>query len=113
MTPVTITEHPAQSVMATWANMATNDDGAPIDYVGHADRTVQVFGTFGGATVTLQGSLDKTNWATLNDVQGNAIEITAGKIEAVTELPLWIRPLVTGGTGTDVTVKLFMRKTMG
>jgi len=108
-----ITEPPAQSYMATWSNMTTDDVGEPIQFVGHADRTVQVFGEFGGATVTLEGSLDRVNWATLNDAQGNAITITAARIEAVTELVLYTRPSVTGGTGTDVTVKLFMRKTMG
>ncbi len=109
---VTVTDKPAQSFLATWAGMTTSDVGAEIDYVGHADRTVQVFGAFGGATVTLQGSLDRSNWATLNDAQGNPIEITQAKIEAITELVLWIRPHVSGGTGTNVTVSLLMRKTM-
>lgn len=109
----TVAERPAQSFLATWANLASGDVGAPVDYVGHADRTVQVTGSFGGATVTLQGSLDKENWATLNDAQGNPIQITEARIEAVTELVLWIRPSVAGGTSTDVTVNLLMRKTMG
>lgn len=111
--PVTVTEKPAQSFLATWANLASGDVGAEVDYVGHADRTVQVFGNLGGATVTLEGSLDRTNWATLNDAQGNPIQITAAKIEAITELVLWVRPSVAGGVGTDVTVNLLMRKTMG
>lgn len=68
-------------------------------------------GTFGGATVTLQGSLDGTNWATLTDAQGNAISVTSAALEAVTELVRYIRPVVTGGSGTDVTVLLLMRVT--
>lgn len=108
---VTIAERPAQSFLATWQGMATGDVGEPVDYVGHADRTVQVVGTFGGASVALEGSLDGSNWSTLSDAQGNAINFTAAGIEAVTEMVLYIRPKVTGGTGTSVTVMLMMRKT--
>lgn len=108
----TLTEQPAQSFVVTWANLAAGDTGTPIDLVGHADRTVQVFGNFGGATVTLEGSLDGDHWATLNDAQGNPIQITEAKIEAVTEAVLLTRPSVAGGSSVDVTVKLFMRKTM-
>jgi hypothetical protein len=107
----TVLERPAQSYLAQWVGMTTGDVGDRIDYVGHADRTVQVVGTFGGATVTLQGSLDGANWATLNDAQGQPIEITAARIEAVTEMVLFIRPIVTGGSGANVTVLLMMRKT--
>lgn len=109
---VAIAEGPCQSFIATWEGLTAGDVGQAIDYVGHADRTVQAFGTFNGATVTLQGSLDGSNWATLNDAQGNAIEITSARLEAVTELPLYIRPSVSAGTGVSVTVKLFMRKTI-
>ena len=107
----TVREKPAQSYLATWDGMASGDVGDHIDYIGHADRTVQVVGTFGGATVAIQGSLNGTEWATLNDAQGNPIEITAPKIEAITEMVLFIRPVVTGGSGTSVSVLLMMRKT--
>ena len=109
---VAIAEGPCEAYIATWAEMAAGDVGQAIDYVGHADRTVQMFGTFGGSLVELQGSLDGSNWATLNDAQGNAISIDSARLEAVTELPLYIRPAVIGGTGGSITVKLFMRKTI-
>jgi hypothetical protein len=92
--------------------METDDTGYPVQYVGNADRTVQVYGTFGGATVTLEGSLDGTNWATLNDAQGSPIAITEAKLEAVTELVRYTRPSVSGGSGASLTVMLFMRNTM-
>lgn len=113
--PVSVEEAEGRTFVATWPDMTTNDVGAPVRYAGAADRSVQVFGTFGGATVTLEGTLEgvAANWSTLNDAQGNAIEITAAKIEAVTELVRQIRPKVTGGTGTSVTVMLMMRQTMG
>jgi len=109
----TIIDAEAQITIATWAGLATGDDGASIRYGGAADRTVQIVGTFGGATVTMQGSLDGTNWASLTDVQGNAIAVTAAALESITELVRYIRPVVTGGSGVSVTVMLLMRRTMG
>ncbi len=108
----TIAETDGRSYTATWAGLTTGDVGDALRYAGHADRTVQVFGTFGGATVTLQGSLDGTNWATLNDAQGDPISITAAKIESVTEAVRFTRPSVSGGSGASLTVMLFMRNTM-
>jgi len=108
---VSVAEGPAQSFIATWSGLATGDVGAPIDYVGHADRTVQVVGAFGGASVSLEGSLNGSHWSPLTDAQGNVISFTAAGIEAVTEMVLYIRPKVVGGAGTSVTVMLMMRKT--
>lgn len=106
----TFVDGEGRTTIATWV-LGAGDDGYPVRYAGAADRTVQIVGTFGGATVTLQGSLDGTNWATLTDAQGNAISVTSAALEAVTELVRYIRPVVTGGSGTDVTVLLLMRVT--
>jgi len=107
----TLQETESRITVATW-ELATGDDGAPIRYAGAADRTVQVFGTFGGATIGMQGSLDGINWAPLTDAQGNAIAMTAAGLEAITELVRFTRPVVTGGSGTSVTVMLLMRQTI-
>ena len=109
----TLLDAEAQITIATWTGLETGDDGAAIRYGGAADRTVQIIGTFGGATVTMQGSIDGTNWATLTDAQGNAIAATAAALEAITELVRFIRPIVTGGAGVSVTVLLLMRRTIG
>lgn len=109
--PAVITDGEAQTVIATWSGMTGGDDGAPVRYAGAADRTAQVVGTFNGATVTLQGSLDGSNWASLTDAQGNAIAMTSAGLEAVTELVRYVRPVVTGGSGASITVMLMMRTT--
>lgn len=59
--------------------------------------TVQLLGTFGG-TVTMEGSLDNTTWATLTDLQGNSVAKSAAALETIQEVPIWIRP--SGGAGT-------------
>ena len=48
-------------VLASWADLATNDVGAGVPIAYAADLTGQVSGTFGGGTVTWQGSNDNTN----------------------------------------------------
>lgn len=93
-----------------WA-LGVGDDGAPVEAVEFADRSVQVAGTFGGASVVIEGSNDSTNYGTLTDPQGNDLSITTAKVEMVTELTRLIRPRVVAGSGTSVTVSLITRFT--
>lgn len=95
----------------TWPALANGNDGAPVELAQYPDRSIQVAGTFGsGGSCAIEGSIDGTNWATLNDPQGNALTITAAKIEAVAELVRYLRPHVTAGDGTTaLTVTLIMR----
>lgn len=107
----------ARTRRAVWAGLSNVDDGQPIDWSAHADRSVQVFGTFGGATCVIQGSNDlqnPTNWNTLTDLQGNALSFTAAGLEQVAEGTCWVRPLVSGGAGpTSVTVQMLLRGSGG
>ena len=106
-----------------WATLLADDTGEPVRLVYYQDKSVQLGtvggNTDGGATIVLQGSNDPladpaavghTNavWFTLTDPQGNAISrTTSAKIEEVTENPLWVRPVVTGGDETtDIDVVL-------
>lgn len=98
---------------AVWSGVLAGDVCLPVDYDAYADRTVQIAGTFGGATVAVQGSLEKvpTNWAVLTDPQGNDLNISAAKIEMVVENTAFVRPAVAGGDGsTDLTITMFMRR---
>jgi hypothetical protein len=94
-----------------WTPLANGDVGQEWDTQDFPDVSVQVFGTFGaGGNLRIEGSNETTptNWATLNDPQGNALDITGAKIEQVLELPRWIRPSVTAGDGTTaLTVRLY------
>lgn len=97
--------------VVTWAGLSNGDTGQPLEMPGWADRSVQVFGTFGsGGNLRLQGSNDGTNWAVLTDPQGNDINITAAKIEQVMEVVRYMRPLVTAGTGVSLTVSILVRR---
>jgi len=108
----------------TWAHLlyvefVADPPQAEVQYAGIAlakpefvDRSIQVLGTFGGGTVVIEGSVDGTNYKTLTDPQGNALSVTAAKIEAVSELVSLIRPRTTAGAigVTDLTVALIVRR---
>lgn len=100
------------SAVISWTGLDSDDSGSPAEMVDFPDMTVAVTGTFGAAgSVTLQGSLDGTNYFALTDPQGNAITKTAAGIEAVIEAPRYVRPLVTGGDGTtSLTVTILFRR---
>lgn len=96
--------------------LTSADDAAPLTLPRHADKSVQVAGTFGGATVKIEGSLDGATFAPVTDPQGNDIAITAfpagysAKIESVTEAVRSIKPTLSGATGTTaITVTILLR----
>jgi hypothetical protein len=101
----------SRAFVATWLNLATGDEGDALPFGQYTDRSVQVVGTFGGATVVVEGSLNGTDWATLTDPQGNDLLITTAKIEMVTEATVFIRPRISGGDGTtDITVLMLLKE---
>jgi len=71
--------------------------------------SIQGFGTWGGATLKLQGSNDGTNWVDLNDVTGTAIGLTADGAAEFSTAMVYIRPLATGGSGDDIDVYIALR----
>ena len=96
----------------TWTGLANGDTGEPFTLAQYADRSVQIVGTFGvGGTLVFEGSIDGTTYNVLSDPQGNDLSFTAGKIEAISELVLKIRPRVSAGDGsTNLTVSMVVRK---
>ncbi|CAB4165266.1 hypothetical protein UFOVP821_32 [uncultured Caudovirales phage] len=98
--------------LVTWSGLLNGDDGAPVELPTHADRSVQVTGTFGASgNVNIEGSNDGTNYATLSTPASVALAITAAGIKAVLELPRYIRPRVTAGDGTTaLVVTLLLRR---
>ncbi len=99
--------------LVTWVGLDSDDSGAPVELVDFPDRTVTIEGTFGvGGSCTLQGSNDGTNYYALTDPQGNAITKTAAGMELVTEVPRFMRPLVTAGdVTTAIQVRVLCRRT--
>ena len=98
-------------VLYLWEALVSGSlDGVSIVIPGRSDMCVQVVGTFDTATLTMQGSNDGTNWATLTDPQGNDIAFTSAGIEQILEKTRFVRPLVSSvGAGTDLDVYLYVR----
>lgn len=95
----------------TWANIATGDTTTETLISGQSGAigTFQVTGTFGGATVSLQGSVDGANFANITDAAGNAISLTAAGLKEFSTAAPFIRAGISGGTGMNVTVSVVVR----
>ena len=99
--------------LATWNLTTADPTGDVIERPGASDRSVQVKGTFGGATVVLEGNLDGGDvFATLHDPGGVAITFTAAGVLAISENVTHVRAKLSPvGSGADVTVLLLSRST--
>lgn len=98
-------------VQTQWVAASTANTPNALLIKNNAGRkaSVQVTGTFGGATVAIQGSNDGTNYVTLKDITNTAMSgLTAAYYEFETSA-LYIKPLITGGTGDSITITLVMR----
>lgn len=93
--------------------MTTDDTGQPWELSSYSDKTVQIFGNFGGtASVSIYGSNDprvvsdpaNAVWFVLTDPSSTAITKTSAAGEQIIENPRWIRPVVTLGTTPSITV---------
>jgi len=90
----------------TWETLTENDTAAAalIGGLGPLSASVQFVGTFGGATVVLQGSNDGTNWVTIQDLEGNNVSFTAVGAADFSTAMVYLRPSATSGTSQDVDV---------
>jgi hypothetical protein len=103
------------SVVITWTGATNGDTFEPVpsEFADYSDRSIQASGTFGGATINLQGSNDGTNYANLSDPQGVVIGLTAAGIKQVLEAVRYQRPAISGGTGSSINVTMFLRRGRG
>ena len=66
-----------------------------------------VTGTFGGASVAIQVTVDGVTWSPIHDSTGTAIAITAATQDVYVETikqELSVRSVITGGDGTTALV---------
>ena len=91
--------------------LGNGETGDAVLMPNYTERSVQVSGDFGaGGNVRIEGSLDGT-YVPINDPQGNALDITAAKIETILEAVDYIRPTITAGDGTTaLTVTILFKR---
>lgn len=92
--------------VVSWANIANGDTCTDVELPGFNIRSIQFAGTFGGATIVLQGSNDSTNYSTLTNGRGTAISKTAAAFEDVHQVSRLTRPSISGGAGSTITATL-------
>ena len=98
-----------------WEGIVTGDTLTPFTVTQQYGlaASIQVVGTFGGATVKLQVSNDGTNWADASDVLGNAIELTATGYFEFSLSAAYIRPDVSDGSDNEIDVIVVLRGSHG
>jgi hypothetical protein len=95
-----------RTALVVWDSITQADTGGAVDISRFPDRTVQVSGTFGGATLTVEGSNDNVTWFTLTNQAGDALSFTAAGLELIAQNPKYIRIGRSGGAGADVNVAI-------
>lgn len=97
-----------------WETITESDTCLPVTVEGleGAVGNLQAVGTFGGATVALQGSNDGATWTALNDQNGDAIALatTSGVAADFSTAMRYIRPSVSGGSSQDLDLYLCLRE---
>jgi hypothetical protein len=79
--------------------------------LGAEKATMTVSGTFGGATVTLHGSNDGTNFVLLKDAASAALSVaTTGAGHVIPTGFRFYKPVVTGGTADSLAITLVFSK---
>jgi hypothetical protein len=86
--------------VTTWAGMLADDDGEPVRLAVFSDRSIQVTGEFGGASITIGGSNDGVTYHALTSTDGAPLTLAAAALKQIVELPIFIKPRVFGGDGT-------------
>lgn len=86
---------------AMWEAVTETDSFAACGLGKLPDKTMQVFGTFDGASIALHGSVDDTNYAPLTTNGVDPIAITAAGFAWIWENPRFIKPVATGGGATQ------------
>ncbi len=107
-----VTEEGLDEIVATWGPAGDTDTFSAVSLPQRADRTFQVWGTFAGATVVLNGSNDAVHYSQLNDAFGNPIALGGAGLKQVTESSLWVQPATQNGSGSSVTVIMTFRRVL-
>jgi hypothetical protein len=101
----------AKSHTVSWT-LAAGETGDAVEFPGSITKSVQFTGTFGGATVVLEGANVSGTYATLTDGDGNSISKSSAALETVYENTRYVRPKVTGGDGTTaIVITMLVRRT--
>jgi hypothetical protein len=96
----------AQTYATTGAANVNYPADEGINYNG-GERTFAIYGTWGGATIKLQASLDEgTNWIYLSDSEGAQLSFNDDAIFRINMGQCKLRFAQTGGNGSDTSLTI-------
>ena len=100
-------------VQSTWTAVTGVTTCLPVDAPHLPDKSVIATGTWGSATLVVEGSADNVTYVGLNDTrgEGNAVSFTANNAVTILENFPYIRAKTTGGTNTNLTVTIISQST--
>jgi len=75
--------------------------------------SVQVVGTFSSSTVALEVSNDGTNWVPARGLDTSNITFTGAGYREFSLCAAYVRPSITGGTGSGLSVIMVLRGSYG
>jgi len=98
--------HKGNGFLLTWANLVTGDPtGDSFAFDGQTDCIVKIQGTFGTATVLIEGSFDGSDFDTVIDPNLAVISTTSLGFYYILTPADFLRPRLTGADGsTNITV---------
>lgn len=96
-------------IRVTWTPVTEADTCRAVQLPQHADRVVQVAGTFGGTSVAVQGTIDGTNFISLTDQANTTVAITSAGLKIVLQNAYQVKPVLTGGTSVSLTISMLCR----
>lgn len=92
-----------------WSGVGEGDTFQVLEGSGvQADIFLTVSGTFGGATVVLEGSLDGEDWFSAVDTSGTAISITSASHVVIRDSWPFFRISASGGSSQSLVAKISM-----
>lgn len=96
-------------MVVKWTPVTEADTCAPVSFPEYSDKSIQVYGTFGSASIALNGSNDTVDnasptFAALRDPSSTTIAITSAGIKAVLENTVQVQPVSSGGSSSSVTI---------
>ena len=84
-----------------WSNITTADTAGPLSLPAFADKTFQITGTYGTATVSLQGSMDNATYGVTHSFDATDITGYIGNEPvAPIENCLFMKPVIATPDGT-------------
>lgn len=99
--------------VVTWVLTTADNVGDFFTFPRFFDKTVHVFGTFGGGAVDFIGSNEPgapTNGVAMEDMDANPAQATGNALLVLKEVPRQMRPQLIGSTGATVTVIVVGRR---